>query len=441
MKTKKLVFLLCMLFSMWATNALAYDFAVKNSDGVMIYYNYNSSKTGVYVTYKAGYVYKNDNSYSGSITIPKEITCENKTIKVTGIGEHAFQVCHNLTSITIPNSVTSIDESAFEDCSKLTSVTIPNSVTSIGDRAFIGCTSLKTVTIPNSVTTIGIYAFQSCSSLTSVTIPNSVKSIGEYAFSLCKNLNSVKIPNSVKSIEYATFWGCSSLTSVTILNSVKGIGVFAFSECGSLKSVTIPNSVTTIGEGAFDDCGSLASVTIPNSVTTIGDGAFDDCVSLTSITIPSSVKNIGIYAFEGCSNLKKIVSKIAKPFAIETNTFLAETYSKATLYVPKGIAAKYKATDSWKVFKNILEEGSGTTTGIDDVVAQDDIDAVTIKAEGGQLTVAGAADNTAVAVYALDGAHLGSTFSKNGIAVVNTNGANSTVIVRVGNKSKKIVIK
>ena len=344
MKTKKLVFLFCILFGMLATNALAYDFAVKNSDGVMIYYNYNSNKTAVYVTYKSGYVNETDNGYSGSVAIPKEITYNNKTLKVTGIGEHAFQVCQGLTSITIPNSVKSI-----------------------GDRAFIGCTSLKSVTIPNSVTTIGVYAFQSCGSLKSVTIPNSVKTIGEYAFSLCKNLTSVTIPNSVKSIEYATFWGCNKLTSVTIPNSVKGIGVFAFSECGSLKSVNIPNSVTTIGEGAFDDCGSLASVTIPNSVTTIGDGAFDDCRSLTSITIPSSVKNIGMYAFEGCTNLKKIVSNIAKPFAIETNTFLDETYSKATLYVPKGIAAKYKATDSWKVFKNILEEGSNTTTGIDDI--------------------------------------------------------------------------
>ena len=208
MKTKKLVFLFCILFSMLATNALAYDFAVKNSDGVMIYYNYNSNKTAVYVTYKSGYVNETDNGYSGSVAIPKEITYNNKTLKVTGIGEHAFQVCQGLTSIKIPNSVTCIDESAFEDCIKLTSITIPNSVKSIGDRAFIGCTSLKSVTIPNSVTTIGVYAFQSCGSLKSVTIPNSVKTIGEYAFSLCKNLTSVAIPNSVKSIEYATFWGC-----------------------------------------------------------------------------------------------------------------------------------------------------------------------------------------------------------------------------------------
>jgi hypothetical protein len=44
-------------------------------------------------------------------------------------------------------------------------------------------------------------------------------------------------------------------------------------------------------------------------------------------------------------------------------------YSDATLYVPKGTVAKYKATDGWKNFKNIVEEG--TTTGIEDVEAID----------------------------------------------------------------------
>ena len=38
MKTNKLIFLFCILMSMLATNASAYEFAVENADGVMIYY-------------------------------------------------------------------------------------------------------------------------------------------------------------------------------------------------------------------------------------------------------------------------------------------------------------------------------------------------------------------------------------------------------------------
>ena len=39
---------------------------------------------------------------------------------VTSIGEMAFCVCKNLTSVTIPNSVTSIGRKAFSECSSLT---------------------------------------------------------------------------------------------------------------------------------------------------------------------------------------------------------------------------------------------------------------------------------------------------------------------------------
>ena len=81
---------------------------------------------------------------------------------VTRIGDHAFEYCSDLTSITIPNSVTSIGDWAFSGCSGLTSVTIPNSVTSIGYAAFSGCSGLTSVTIPNSVTSIGYAAFQNC---------------------------------------------------------------------------------------------------------------------------------------------------------------------------------------------------------------------------------------------------------------------------------------
>ena len=321
MKTKKLIFLFSILFSMLATNASAkdcYDFAVKNADGVMIYYKYYNSNIRAFVTYKT----ESYNSYSGSVVIPTEITYEGRTLKVTGIGKGAFRGCTKLTSITIPNSVTDIRQEAFYECSNLKSISIPNSVTSIGAWAFSGCTSLT----------------------------------------------SVKIPNSVTSLEGRTFEYCSNLTSVTLPNKIEDIGSMTFYQCSSLKSITIPNSVKTIHAWAFRFCTSLTSVTIPSSVTSIGEDAFGDCKSLKSVTIPNSVTSIGESAFIGCSKLQKVTSKITKPFAINDNTFPSYTYSKGTLYVPKGTVAKYKATDGWKnFFKNIVEEG--TKTAIDDVEA------------------------------------------------------------------------
>ena len=84
--------------------------------------------------------------------------------------------------------------------------------------------------------------------------------------------------------------------------------------------------------------------------------------------------SIGEEAFYGCFNLKKVTSKIAKPFAINDETFTA--YSSATLYVPKGTVDKYKATDGWKNFKNIVEEDS--TTAINDVEADNTLNTANV---------------------------------------------------------------
>ena len=302
-----------------------------------------------------------DTSVSGELTIPD--TIEGK--KVTSIGNYAFEDCHSLTSITIPEGVTSIGEgtfngcssltsinvlensknyssvsgvlfnkdktkiirypvakkdinysipegvtsignSAFCYCSSLTSITIPDSVTSIGNIAFCYCSSLTSITIPEGVTSIGNSAFCYCSSLTSIEIPNSVTSIGSYAFRNCSSLTSITIPDSVTSIGEGTFEGCSSLTSVTIPEGVTSIERYAFDGCSSLTSITIPNSVTSIGYGAFEFCRSLTSIEIPNSVTSIGERAFCDCSSLTSITIPEGVTSIGNSAFCYCSSLTSI---------------------------------------------------------------------------------------------------------------------------------------
>ena len=367
--------------------ASAYDALI---DG--IYYNLNTEENTAEVTYR-----NNDyNSYSGSYDIPKTITYDGVEYSVTSIGARAFQSCHNLTSVTIPNSitriggmafyncinlrimdipnsvtsigsdafsgcsalisvtipnsVTTIGNSVFSECSSLTSVTIPNSVTSIGNSAFSRCSSLSTIIIPNSVTSIGNSAFSHCSSLTSITIPNSVTSIGSNAFCWCTFLTSVIIPNSVTSIEEETFYRCTNLTSVTIPNSVSTIGIYAFGDCTSLTSLTIPNSVTSIGDHAFYGCTGLTSITIPNSITTIENSTFYRCSNLTSIIIPNSVNYIGSYAFRDCSKLEEVYCYAENLPSTSSTAFENSNQKKATLYVPAKSLNDYENTLPWSEF-------------------------------------------------------------------------------------------
>ena len=360
-------------------------------------------------------------SYYGDIVIPSEVTYNGQIYNVTSIASEAF-MWEGITSIKIPNSVTSIGGSAFRECRKLTSIMIPNSVTNIEGNVLSGCSGLTSITvesgnikydsrndcnaiietstnelitgcrnttIPNSVTSIGDYAFEVCNGLTSITIPNSVTSIGDYAFENCNGLTSITIPNSVIKIGERAFSGCDSLTSITVPKTVITIGDHAFTGCNGLNSIlvesgnikydsrngcnaiietstnelitgckntTIPNSVTSIGDHAFTGCYDLTSITIPNSVTTLGSYVFSGCSSLTSVTIPNSVTSIEFGAFSGCSSLTSIVSEIVSPFRVYC--FGDDTYTNATLTVPKGTKAAYQATEGWNKFVNIVEDSA-----------------------------------------------------------------------------------
>ena len=335
MKKLNFTFLFTMLMSMVGLNASAHDIAVKNADGVTIYYNYINDKE-LSVTY-AGSDY-DSRRYTGKVVIPESVTYNNKTYSVTSIDSDAFLSCSELTSVTIPESVTSIGSEAFDGCKNLTSVNIPNSVTSIDDYAFDGCSGLTSVIIGNSVTSIGDCAFLSCSGLTSVTIPNSVTSIGSEAFRSCSVLTSVTIPNSVTSIGRNAFSGCSGLTSINVAsgntkydsrdNCNAIIETASNTLIAGCMNTTIPTSVTSIGREAFYECSGLTSVTIPNSVTSIGIWAFNGCSGLTSVTfhckeigawfkgltsikkvvIGEEVTSIGFEAFSGCSGLQKVIA-------------------------------------------------------------------------------------------------------------------------------------
>ena len=141
-----------------ATTALAYDMVVNG-----VYYNINGNEAYVtYITYSSNNGYNYSSKYSGHVTIPEVVTYNGLSYTVTGIGQHAFENCTNLTSVTIPNTITSIDYCTFYNCTGLINISIPNSVTSIDSGSFSYCRNLTSINIPNSVASLGVEAFYNC---------------------------------------------------------------------------------------------------------------------------------------------------------------------------------------------------------------------------------------------------------------------------------------
>lgn len=207
----------------------------------------------------------------------------------------------------------------------------------IGNHAFDYCKSLTSITLPIGITKIGWGAFRACSSLTSLTLPSGITEIGNLAFKDCSGLTSLTIPAGVTKIGYKAFKGCSGLTSFTIPSSITEIGFYAFEGCRGLTSLTIPTGVTLIGINAFAGCSSLTSFEIPSSVKIIYNGAFAGCNNLTHIICHPMVApsfNCG-----GCTS-----SDYTKRHLCEK-----ELQEKITLIVP--LEASGYMTGEWSLFK------------------------------------------------------------------------------------------
>ena len=159
---------------------------------------------------------------------------------------------------------------------------------------------------------------------------------------------------SVTEIDKNAFYNCG-ITSIVIPEGIKRIGSNAFYQ-NNMTTVSLPSTVEYIEGNAFRECTMLTELALNEGLKEIGNYAFYTCKGLKTITLPSTLTSIGT-SFNLCFNLWKVVSLIQEPFAITEDAFSASVYRDAVLVVPAGAKAAYQATDGWKRFNEIKEEG------------------------------------------------------------------------------------
>lgn len=403
MRKFTLSFLLVIL--MVGTKAFAYDFSVKNPDGVVIYYNYINDNLELEVTYKDFY-----NKYKGDIVIPEEVTYMNRTRKVTAIGNSAFSACTEVTSISIPNSIKSIGNSAIGG-TKITNFIIPNNVTTIGTAAFVNCPNLTSINIPNSVESIGDQAFKLCSSLTSITIPSSVKSIGTLAF------DKTNITEVISFINEPFVIGPNTLFERTFSdNTFKNATLYVPTGCKEKYKATEGwNDFVYIEE--FDNNKTEAEkCAIPTIQYSKGKLIFS-CKTEGAIC-QSTISDSDINSY----NSNEITLGVSYNISV---------YATKNGCLPSEEA---KATICWiETAPQIIED----ITNITEIHTK----AVLIQSKGGVLYVSGIENGTSINVYSVSGTLIGTTKVSNNQASLNTNLNNGDIaIVKIGDKSVKINI-
>lgn len=291
----------------------------------------------------------------GDIVVPERVD----GYRVTYIGDHVFEDCSEITSVTLPDTIISIGYFAFKNCCTLETINLPDSLRSIGHSAFFGCQSLTGVTLGDNLTEIGTYAFSGCAALTSIAIPDSVHTLGNAVFKDCANLQHVTVGDGVSAIGQSVFQNCPQLFAVEIGANVTSLGKNAFASDTSIFYVYYTGTKEQWGQILYYEGNDalldapfvyfsshmpnppvaplppentpfsyrlkhgnaiitgyneplIGDVVIPEMlngcpVTEIADDALSYCTEMTCVSIPDTIIVINNGVFCGCSSLERVI--------------------------------------------------------------------------------------------------------------------------------------
>lgn len=277
-------------------------------------------------SYVHPYVFEKDN-YLQTVNLPN----------CTSVGENAFALCYNISSIYLPN-VKTIGSSAFYCCSSLTTLDLPN-VERIEYDAFAYCTGLTSITL-NAKNVTG---FNYCSNLQEVSLPN-VETIGYSAFRYCSKISSIYFPNCI-TIQNSAFHYCHSLSYVDLPKLEYIYGYDVFGNCESLISVSMPNLIKISGYTTFEHCYGLSSLYFPKLRVIEGNWMFNDCKNLSIVDIPALIYN-GSNLLERDPKLKELYIN-SETYVIPTYMLSDTTTGITSIYTNINNVSKFMVASGW----------------------------------------------------------------------------------------------
>ena len=236
----------------------------------------------------------------------------------------------------------------------------------VGQGLFAGCESLVKIALPTGTTTIEKDAFARCTALEGISIPASAASV--LPSSGCSALRGISVSGAnthyigkdgvlLNADATRIVWfPMGKSGSYTLPPTVTSIGNYAFREC-SIETFTFPDNITTLGTGVFIDS-KVKEVKMPGGLRLVPTATFQGCKQLRVVRLGSKTEMISDYAFSDCP-LTDIYVDAQLPPVCNAKTFATEgtgIFGTCRVHVPKGRVNIYKASDGWKLFKNIITD-------------------------------------------------------------------------------------